>query len=252
MDNNDHYNIKSETKKGDNVSNIFPVEETKSKTSIYLQAEFETDFQWNDGTTDFSKCYQVEKDLKSIMEENTNIEQVTLTDCHFKQENSKSKVLYGLTIVGTSKEDIVAAASQTIKSVNPDLYKSLSSRSAISYSQKIVKSTKSINPLHVNAEIETDFNWNDGTSDFSKCYQLEMDLKSIMEKNENIVEVTMTECKLIQNGTKVKSAFSLTIDGSSSKDITDAASIYAVKTTDSDLYGSLSSRSVRVLSILPH
>ena len=235
-------NINSDTKQVDYISNIAPVEDQQSRTLIYLRAEFETDFEWNDGKSDFSKCYQLGTDLKSIMEENQNIEAVTMTECQFKQEKSKSRAIYGLTISGTSKEDIAAAASDTMKSANPDLYISFSSRSAISYSQKIVRSTSAINPIYLHAEIETDFQWDDGASDYSKCFQLEKDLKSIMEQNANIEEVKMTECKLTLNGTKAKAAYILVIDGSSSEDIIDAASVYAIRTADSDLYLSLSSK----------
>ena len=88
--------------------------------------------------------------------------------------------------------------------------------------------TKSL--IGLNAEIETSFTWNDELSDptskeySTKRLQLETDLKSLLELDENIDKVTMIECKFIRDGTRSKAIYSLIINGKSVSIIEDAAS----------------------------
>lgn len=188
-------NIQFDSKKGEKNIGIAPIRDSRSLFSLH--AELKTDFNWNDGTSEFSKCYQLETDLKSIMEEHKNIEKVTMNECKFKQNGAKSKAIFDLTVDGTSLDDIAYAASETIKAADPNLYASLSSLSADSYIQQIFLLTTNI-VIKLRARIETNFKWNDGASKFSKCHQIGTDLESIIEKDKNIEDVTMTECELIQ------------------------------------------------------
>ena len=91
--------------------------------------------------SEFLKCGQLEADLKSIIEQNEKIDDITLTECKLIQSGNRTIAVFDLKINGKSQENIVDAVNEALKTADPNSYVSLKSRSANSYSQKIIIAT---------------------------------------------------------------------------------------------------------------